>query len=757
MRRKSLIAGMLGLAAALTVIVVVLMLGSLDTAGQVAGLITAVVAFPPLAWGLWVWSRHWTRMDLESARQKLAELVQRQWEDEEAHRGLGDPHPMPVRWQPSEREGISAHPDVIGAPSTGTSDQIAILVERFRASQRLRLVILGGAGTGKTTLAVQLVRKLLDPRQAGEPVPVLLTLTEWSPAEIGAQELRDWLEKQLIETYPALWKLGRETLRELVKPRGILPVLDGLDELPAATRVRVFSALQRAIERDEQQLILTSRTDHYLQTVLRKGPLTAAAVIEPAPLTPAQAASYLRHAWHPPGPQRQPILDALEAVEPPTALAEAVSTPLGLWLLRVAHNNRQTNTSVLLDTISRADAEALRGHLFDQLIPGLINARELTPDDRHPFQPRRRYEAEDVRRWMESLAFYVSWMPPGSHLLTHLLTSPVPDGSGEPAREFRWTHLARTVLPKHVLPKTYALISIPLGVILGAVAGIAANHWLNNPAYIVLFGLAGGAVSGYRGYQRGNEAYGGVLFGDRLLTADPRSLRHLLRLGLWLLGGGAAAAVWGSAVYGWSQLPIPDVKIPGLPVRLTFHLSADTLFWTLVLLTGCCLGWAIVLWADGPLESDQHTPFTSWRIDRDAGLLRLTGVAVCGVACGGVLGAAEERLDVTVLGAVFFGGLGLARGLVPENDSWLAHRITFRYLAVRGDFPKKLMNFLDDAHRIGLLRAFGPVYQFRHAEFQDHLLRSRRDFPPPPYTLRDPEARTGRPAPRLGEGTGTGV
>ncbi|MET7620546.1 NACHT domain-containing protein [Streptomyces sp. NPDC005408] len=753
MRRKLLIAGMLGLAAALTVIAVVLLLGSLDTAGQVAGLITAVAAFPALAWGLWVWSRQWTPADLESAREKLTDLVRRQWEDEEAHRGLGDPHPMPVRWQPSEREGISAHPDVVDTPSTGSSDQIALLVERFRASQRRRLVILGGAGAGKTTLAVQLVRRLVNPRQAGEPVPVLLTLTEWNPEEIGTQELRDWLEKQLIETYPALWKLDRRTLRELVKPRGILPVLDGLDELPATTRVRVFSALQRAMERDEQMLILTSRTDHYLQTVLRKGPLTAAAVIEPSPLIPVEAAGYLRHAWYPPGPQRQPILDALEAAEPPTALAEAVSTPLGLWLLRVAHNNRQTNTSVLLDTISRADADALRGHLFDQLIPGLIDARELTPDDRHPFQPRRRYAAEDVRRWMESLAFYVSWMPPGPHLLE----SPVPDGSGEPTRDFRWTRLARTVLPSHVLPKIYALISIPLGVILGAVAGIAANHWLNSPAYIFLFSLAGGAVTGYRGYQRGDQAYGGVLFRDTLLTADPRSLRHLLRLGLCLLGGGAAAAVGGITFYGLNQVPFPDAKIPGLPVWLTSHASADTLFWTFVLLTGYCLGWAFVFWAAGPLESDQHTPFASWRIDRDAGLIRLTGIAVCGVACGGVLGAAEERLDVAVLGAVFFGGLGLAWGLVPEDDSWLAHRITFRYLAARGDFPKKLMNFLDDAHRIGLLRAFGPVYQFRHAEFQDHLLRSQRDFSPPPYTLRDPEARTGRPAPRLGEGTGTGV
>ena len=31
------------------------------------------------------------------------------------------------------------------------------------------------------------------------------------------------------------------------------------------------------------------------------------------------------------------------------------------------------------------------------------------------------------------------------------------------------------------------------------------------------------------------------------------------------------------------------------------------------------------------------------------------------------------------------------------------------------------MEFVDDALRLGLLRTAGSVYQFRHAELQDHL------------------------------------
>ncbi|MFF5301355.1 hypothetical protein ACFY5F_18530 [Streptomyces sp. NPDC013161] len=50
------------------------------------------------------------------------------------------------------------------------------------------------------------------------------------------------------------------------------------------------------------------------------------------------------------------------------------------------------------------------------------------------------------------------------------------------------------------------------------------------------------------------------------------------------------------------------------------------------------------------------------------------------------------------------------------------------------------MTFLDDAHRLGLLRAVGPVYQFRHAEFQDHLAPPLPPLPPEPQPAPSPAA-----------------
>ena len=47
------------------------------------------------------------------------------------------------------------------------------------------------------------------------------------------------------------------------------------------------------------------------------------------------------------------------------------------------------------------------------------------------------------------------------------------------------------------------------------------------------------------------------------------------------------------------------------------------------------------------------------------------------------------------------------------------------WLGTRRRLPLRLMGFLDNAYRLGLLRVVGPVYQFRHAALQDHLAPSR--------------------------------
>jgi hypothetical protein len=104
----------------------------------------------------------------------------------------------------------------------------------------------------------------------------------------------------------------------------------------------------------------------------------------------------------------------------------------------------------------------------------------------------------------------------------------------------------------------------------------------------------------------------------------------------------------------------------------------------------------------------------------------LAGGLAFGLAGGLAFGLAGG-LAFGLAGGLAFGlagglAFGLAAGLVGGNHhAWLAYKIAIWHLARAGHVPRKLMAFLDDAHRLGLLRTVGPIYQLRHADLQDHL------------------------------------
>jgi hypothetical protein len=93
-------------------------------------------------------------------------------------------------------------------------------------------------------------------------------------------------------------------------------------------------------------------------------------------------------------------------------------------------------------------------------------------------------------------------------------------------------------------------------------------------------------------------------------------------------------------------------------------------------------------------------------------------------------------LTIGILGGLAF-GLGAAFGVRPSvgvaagltvglvaacvQSSYGAFAIARFWLAVTGRLPWRLMGFLDDAHRLGVLRQIGAAYQFRHVELQRYL------------------------------------
>jgi hypothetical protein len=102
-----------------------------------------------------------------------------------------------------------------------------------------------------------------------------------------------------------------------------------------------------------------------------------------------------------------------------------------------------------------------------------------------------------------------------------------------------------------------------------------------------------------------------------------------------------------------------------------------------------------------------------------------------------VKGRSQELGFCVMVMTIFLGDRALWSGLAGTAwGQWVL--LTCVWLPLTDQAPRRPADFLEDAHRRGVLRQNGAVYQFRHAQLQRHLARShqprrfRRD-PPMPY------------------------
>ncbi|WP_049656163.1 NACHT domain-containing NTPase [Kitasatospora sp. MY 5-36] len=671
---------------------------------------------------------------VETAAQQLGNVVLAQWRQEAALRGLHGPEPIPVRWCARSGGAFGDHPDLTADPVEGSAADLASFAGAFLRLPQRRLVVLGGPGSGKTTLAVLLVIELLRRMREGEPVPVLLSIASWRPR---VDHLTEWLDRQLLCEYPYL---GLETVRLLRRDRRIMPVLDGLDELPADERPVALEKLN-ALE-DGTPLVLTCRTEDYVEAIDAAQVLRSAAVVEAEPLTAEEASRYLLRSATPQHQDRwRPLTDALTE-DPSCPAAEVLTVPLMLWLCRTAYQ-RPTSGGGPGDLAKRRcfpTPEAIERHLLDSLVPSVYPAGPL-PSAQPGRKASGRWSREERNRDPERVSRWLGF------LARHLERQEHPD--------LAWWKLgtAMRLVPRMLLTGfvTGACVALVIGAMDGAFAvfddtgpprGLTArlhhgftmavlDGLINGLPAFLAFALVHGIGFVFRGaalepsqvrIRLGGRAGGGARSGSEILA------RAGVGLAAGLVGGAGIGLLQG--VGSTLRSGDPDWYtyglVSGVVYGVVFGLSAG--------LTGALMAWfeARVAIASAPdprdlLVMNRRTVLLQW--------FMFAPVFGCLVAIGSkpVIALFDHRLWGLTLAwnaeiALRFGllttfgaGLGTMLSLTAWGQWTLLARI---WLPLTGQLPQAAMTFLEDAHQRGVLRKVGAVYEFRHVRLLEHFART---------------------------------
>lgn len=637
----------------------------------------------------------------------LADTLAEQYARDEAGVRLYDPGPLPVRWTAAPR-GIGDHAANLADAERGLpvlDGSFSNILRTYGSLPHGRLVILGDAGAGKSVLVLHLAAGLLAQRRDGEPVPVVFPISSWDPQE--GTPLWWWAAGRLAQTHAGILAgegtgaSARTIAHHLITSGRVLPILDGFDELPTASRAKALSQLSRSLLTDGR-FVLTSRTAEFTAAVNSAGvrmPKTAAVQLQP--LDVADLRAYL------PRTSRErddsttkwdQVLDRLATPDPDSAadsaaqhLRDVLRTPLMVSLARAVYSDTAARPEDLLKRRDLTTRDSVERHLLNAFVDAAYQTDPAAVPGR-----RDRWTSARARR-------YLAWLARG------------------PEQDIAWWRLEEQV------PWTFRtlLVSLPLGLLI-AVAVAATALPAPGQSAVPSLGLRAGLLALIAAVCAGALDW----IAEHGSPADPPQRLHSPRdevldalrhrpveavLSVLLPVGGLAVWIW--AVASGSGLAI---------------LFAS--FLLLIPLAAVSRTLALVR-ADADFRASD--PVTLLREDRR------TALALAPVSFPHIrtMLSAQKALPVPIVATLLFWGFGRGEDAITPwrwaavygalalwwclwscaMSAWGRYTVARWWLASTGRLPRQLTRFLADAHHRGVLRQTGGVYRFRHIELQRSL------------------------------------